>query len=493
MNINKNKLIMFFILAFCIASFIILVLILNSINKSNFEEVNKNTDIYSENILEESTNKEEKVKFEYQVLEKWQSGDKVCQKYTLKLKNNLEYKISSWKIEIKLNDSINVLQNWNCDVSVNNRILLVTPKEYNKEILGNSEIELGIIIETNKEDVFGDYNIMIDDETLNFTSNDELNKEESLVQENINEKIEQDNKTPLEKHGKLSVKDTYIIDSNNQKFLIQGISTHGIAWYPEYVNFSTFKTLRDDFNVNTIRLAFYSDYNAGYDEKLYSKIHEGVKYATELGMYVIIDWHILNDNNPNINKNNAEKFFKEMTNIYKDYENVIYEICNEPNGNVYWDSDVKPYAEDMINLIRKIDEDAIIIVGTPDWSKDLNSVIKNPIKNQKNIVYAFHYYAATHKQNERNIVQNAINNNIPVLVSEFGICDASGNGNIDINEANLWIKFLRKNSIGYVCWNLSNKNESSAMINSNVKSLSDFKHEDLSSTGKWIKDVYNNK
>ena len=209
-------------------------------------------------------------------------------------------------------------------------------------------------------------------------------------------------------------------------------------------------------------------------------------------MYVIIDWHILSDNNPNINKANAEKFFKEMINKYKDYENVIYEICNEPNGNVSWDSDVKPYAESMISLIRNVDDDAIIIVGTPDYSKDLNSVVKNPIKNQKNIIYAFHYYAATHKSNERNIVQNAINNNIPVLIREFGICDASGNGNIEINEANLWINFLRKNSVGYVCWNLSNKNESSAMINSNVNSLSNFKDEELSVTGKWIKNTYNN-
>ena len=499
MKFNKNKLIIMFILIFIIAVLVAFAVIFSNNNQNKLqEESNKNVEIYESKVEENKEDiKEEKIKFEYQVLDKWQSGDKICQKYSLKLKNISNDIVNSWKVELNFKNDINISQNWNCDVNVNNNILEVSPKEYNKEILSNSEVEVGMILEVSNEDVFGDYNVTIDNKVVEFISNNNsIKQEENIIKEEVKENIvdikDNDSKTPVEKHGKLNVKDTYIVDSKGEKFLIQGISTHGIAWYPEYVNKDTFKTLRDDFNVNTIRLAFYSDYNAGYNENLYSKVHEGVKYATELGMYVIIDWHILADNNPNINKANAEKFFKEMTNKYKDYENVIYEICNEPNGNVSWDSDVKPYAESMISLIRNVDDDAIIIVGTPDWSKDLNSVIKNPIKNQKNIIYAFHYYAATHKENERNIVQNAINNNIPVLISEFGICDASGNGNIDINEANLWINFLRKNSVGYVCWNLSNKNESSAMINSNVNSLSNFKDEELSVTGKWIKNTYNN-
>lgn len=298
------------------------------------------------------------------------------------------------------------------------------------------------------------------------------------------------NNTPVEEHGKLKVQGTQIVDQNDKEFLIQGVSTHGIAWFPQYINYETFKSLRDEFNVNTIRLALYSDTNAGYNKSLHSKVTEGVEYAKQLGMYAIIDWHILNDNNPNQNKQNAKEFFTEMSNKYKDYNNVLYEICNEPNGNVTWDNDIKPYAEEIIGLIRGIDKDAIIIVGTPTWSQDVDIVSRNPIQNQQNIVYALHFYAATHKEDIRNKLKTALENKLPILVSEFGICDASGNGQINIEEANKWIELLRQNKIGYVCWNLSNKNESSALINSFSNSLSHWKEEELSEEGKWLKSIY---
>lgn len=286
---------------------------------------------------------------------------------------------------------------------------------------------------------------------------DEFMKEDN-VENIVNEAENNRNKTPAEVNGKLSVKGKNIVNKNEEKFVIQGVSTHGIAWFPQYVNEETFKTLRDDFNVNTIRIAMYSNQNDGYNESLHTKVSEGVEYAKNLGMYVIIDWHILNDNNPNQNKESAKNFFNEMTEKYKDYNNVIYEICNEPNGSVQWEKDIKPYAKELITTIREKDKDAIIIVGTPTWSQDVDIVSKSPIEGENNIVYALHFYAATHKQDLRNKLKTALDNNLPVLVSEFGICDASGNGNIDINEANNWIQYLRENGIGYVCWNLSNKN-----------------------------------
>ena len=69
-------------------------------------------------------------------------------------------------------------------------------------------------------------------------------------------------------------------------------------------------------------------------------------------MYVIIDWHILSDNDPNTNKKEAKKFFKEMSKLYADYDNVIYEICNEPNGGITWQGNVKPYAQRIVERIR---------------------------------------------------------------------------------------------------------------------------------------------
>jgi endoglucanase len=223
---------------------------------------------------------------------------------------------------------------------------------------------------------------------------------------------------------------------------------------------------------------------------LHKKVDEGVKYATELGMYVVIDWHILNNGNPNTDKAAAESFFKEMAGKYKDNNNVLYEICNEPNGDVQWERDIKPYAESMISVIRAIDNDAIVIVGTPTWSQDVDIAAKSPLSD-KNTVYALHFYAATHKQDLRNKAQTAINAGLPLLVSEFGICDASGNGSIDEAEADKWMEFLDNNSVGRICWNLSNKNESSSLIASSSQKTSGWTDADLSQSGKWLKKSYN--
>ena len=291
--------------------------------------------------------------------------------------------------------------------------------------------------------------------------------------------------TPLEEHGALSLNGTNIIDENGEKFQLKGVSTHGLQWYPQYVNKETFEYMRDNWKINAVRLAMYSDPNVGYNTNLHKIVENGVEYATDAGLYVIIDWHILSDGNPNTNKVAAINFFKEMAEKYKENNNVIYEICNEPNGDVQWERDIKPYAQDVIKEIREIDEDAIIVVGTPTWSQDVDVVAKSPINGYENIMYTLHFYAATHKDYLRQKLNTALNTGLPIFVTEFGICDASGNGAVDIEEANKWIDYLNSNNISWMCWNLSNKNESSSILK-NTEKLSNWTKEELSEEGKWL-------
>ena len=257
------------------------------------------------------------------------------------------------------------------------------------------------------------------------------------------------------------------------------------------MNPKTLKTLRDNWGVNCIRLAMYTEEYNGYcssgsKKELKALINKGVKYATGLGMYVIIDWHILSDGNPKKNKKQALSFFKEMAKKYKKHKNVLYEICNEPNGNVQW-KDIKTYAKSVIKAIRTYDKKNIILIGTPTWSQDVDIAAKDPVKGYSNLMYTFHFYAATHKASYRSKVERAIKKGLPVFVSEFGISESSGNGKINKREADKWIKFLKKKKISYVCWNLSNKNESCALLKSSCKKTSGFKSSDLSAAGKWFK------
>ncbi|MDY5576252.1 MAG: glycoside hydrolase family 5 protein [Lachnospiraceae bacterium] len=296
-------------------------------------------------------------------------------------------------------------------------------------------------------------------------------------------------------HGALQVLGTDICDSHGTPVQLKGVSTHGLSWFPEYVNKEAFSSLKEK-GVNTIRLAMYTaEYNGycsgGDQTALKNVIHKGVQEATDLDMYVIIDWHILSDGNPNTYLSEAINFFDEMSKTYASNGNVLYEICNEPNGGTAWedgsDYDIKSYAEKVISVIRANDPDAIVIVGTPTWSQDIDIVSRDPLDSTiyHNIVYSLHFYAATHKEDIRNKLIEAHNNGLPVFVSEFSICDASGNGWNDTDSANTWMELLNSYNISYVAWNLSNKAESSSLLNSDCSKTGSFTDDDFSESGTW--------
>lgn len=299
---------------------------------------------------------------------------------------------------------------------------------------------------------------------------------------------------PLEA-GALQVIGTQLSDSSGNPIQLKGLSTHGLAWFPQYINEEAFREFHDDWNANVIRLAMYTAESGGYctdgdKENLKQLIRNGVQYATEQDMYVIVDWHILADQNPLQNTEDAKTFFTEMTAEFGDTENILYEICNEPNGNTAW-SDIKAYAEEIIPIIRANDPDAIIIVGTPNWSQYVDQAAADPIKGYENVMYTLHYYAATHKDDLRQKMKEAVNAGLPVFVSEYGICDASGNGSIDKEQANLWVQTMDELGISYVGWNISNKNETSAIFRPECTKVSGFTKEDLSESGTWLYEMLN--
>ena len=181
----------------------------------------------------------------------------------------------------------------------------------------------------------------------------------------------------------------------------------------------------------------------------------------------------------------AKTFFAKMAQQYASYNNVIYEICNEPCNGATW-GDVKFYASEVIPSIRSYDKDAVILIGTPNWSRDVDEAVKDPVTGYDNIMYTLHFYAATHKEDLQNKLKSAADAGLPIFVSEFGICSDDGNGQVDIDSANSWISLLDSYGISYVCWNLSNKEEKSALLTPACDKTSGFTYEDLSDEGKWL-------
>lgn len=435
----------------------------------------------------------------------WEGSGKYYTQYNVTIHNDSSSEIKNWSVKVAISGDVAVDSSWNGTFSTESGAIVITPVEYNGTVGASSTVgDIGfIVVASSKADIdamAGNAELYVDGELYSGISGGSTGQEETeqdTTEETTTEEVtasqpaEAEDGTPFDNHGKLSVDGTNIVDKNGNIYQLKGVSTHGLAWFPDYVNKDAFQTFRDDWGANIIRLAMYTAENGGYCEggdkdNLKNLIDTGVNAATELGMYVIIDWHILHDLTPQKYKEDSKAFFEEMSAKYKDYDNVIYEICNEPNGGTTW-ADVKSYAEEIIPIIRANDEDAIIIVGTPNWSQDVDIAADDPITGYDNIMYAVHFYAATHTDNIRNKVTTALDKGLPIIVSEFSICDASGNGAIDYNQADLWFDLIDSNNMSYIGWNISNKDETSSIIKSSCTKLSGWTEDELSESGTWLR------
>lgn len=481
--------------------------------KASEESDSRNEQVISSNGTQKDKEQDKKwtdAAAEFKDVNSWESEGKKFTQYELTVTNHGSSAIDEWKINFPVGSTTQLSQSWNCDISVDNnngnvRFILV-PADYNKKLEAGAKTQgIGFIVSMTDDYKLGDYDIetVVTDDTLTASNvSDQVSEQVSgqtsdqlsgLYDENAdsqdnNSRESNDNE---DLSGQLHVSGTDIIDGNGNVVRLKGVSTHGLAWYPQYVNYDAFRTLRDDWGVNVIRLAMYTQEYGGYcnggdREGLKQLIDNGVSYASQLGMYVIIDWHILSDGNPNQHKDEALEFFDEMSSKYAGYNNVIYEICNEPQ-NSDWNSQIKPYAQEVIARIRQ-HTDALILVGTNRWSQDVDEVIGNRLDDD-NVMYVVHFYAGTQKEWVRNKMIAALDAGIPVFISECSICDASGNGGIDYGSADAWFSLLNERGISYIAWSLSNKSETSALINSWCDKLSDWSDDDLSDTGRWFKNM----
>lgn len=289
----------------------------------------------------------------------------------------------------------------------------------------------------------------------------------------------------VSQNGALTVNGTQLCNQIGEPIVLSGMSSHGIQWYSNYTSYASIKNT-SDFGANVFRIAMYTAENGYISQKdnIKQTVYSAVDNAVMNDMYVIIDWHILSDGNPLTYLNEAKEFFAEVSAKYADVPNVIYEICNEPNGNVTWAGNVKPYAEQIIPIIRQ-NTNAVILVGSPTWSQDVDAAADDPL-NFNNIMYTCHFYAGTHSSNLRDKIDYALSKNAPIFVSEWGTSAADGSGGIYLSQAEEWINFLNSRGISRVNWSLCNKNESSAALSPNTNPNSAWSENDLSESGKFV-------
>ncbi len=325
----------------------------------------------------------------------------------------------------------------------------------------------------------------------NGSNNNENGKPASPPQQNgqDNSAAEQPQQTisgGVSQNGWLQVKGTQLCSESGSPVMLRGMSSHGIQWYPQYASKQAIANTAS-YGANVYRIAMYTAEN-GYisnTAKVKAAAFSAVDAALANDMYAVIDWHILSDGNPMTYKKQAEQFFAEASARYKDKPGVIYEICNEPNGNVSWAKDIKPYAQDIVSIIRKNSPKSIILIGSGTWSQDILDPANDPVKGS-NIVYTCHFYAGTHGDWLRQRITQARKLGAPIFISEWGTSAADGNGGVYLKQSAEWIDFLEKNGISWINWSLCDKNETSAALRPGTSATAKWTQNDLTESGKFV-------
>ncbi|MCI8631639.1 MAG: cellulase family glycosylhydrolase [Firmicutes bacterium] len=290
----------------------------------------------------------------------------------------------------------------------------------------------------------------------------------------------------VSENGWLNVKGAVLCNERGERTVLRGMSSHGVHWYSQFTSKQAIaNTAR--YGANLFRVAMYTG-EGGYisrPETVKKQVISAADAAIANDMYVIIDWHILSDGNPMTYIAQSKKFFDEMSARYADEPAVIYEICNEPNGNVSWEHDIKPYAEEIIKVIRKNSPKAIILIGSGTWSQDINIAAANPI-NGKNLMYTCHFYAGTHGKWLRDRIDAALLSGIPIFVSEWGTSAADGNGGVFLKEAEEWASFMNARGLSWANWSLCDKSETSAALKPGTAANTKWTQDELSESGKFV-------
>ncbi|MDX1906995.1 MAG: glycoside hydrolase family 5 protein [Bacteroidia bacterium] len=263
--------------------------------------------------------------------------------------------------------------------------------------------------------------------------------------------------TPVAHHGRLRTSGNKVVDQHGDPVSLAGNSFFwsNNGWGGEkYYTPGAVAWLALDWDATIIRASMGVDDPGGYldyPQANRDKVITLVDAAIEAGLYVIIDWH---SHHAEDYQAEAVAFFAEMAARYGHHDHVIYEIYNEPL-QISWAGTLKPYAEAVITAIRAADPDNLIIVGTPEWSQQVDKPAADPITISDNIAYTLHFYTVYHQHWLRDRATAALASGIPIFVTEWG---SVGYTRTD-PETDKWMDWCRQHQISHCNWAVNDKSE----------------------------------
>lgn len=267
------------------------------------------------------------------------------------------------------------------------------------------------------------------------------------------------------KYGALKVSGNRIVGKDGNPVQLKGMSLFWSCWGGKFWNAEAVNDVAEYWHADIVRAAMSAAPNTGgyldaaSKDSTVAQVKTVVDAAIAKGIYVIIDWH---EEQAIYHQAEAVAFFTQMAQTYGSQPNVIFEIYNEPNkdnngATIQWPA-IKTYAQAVIAAIRGTGSTNLVVVGTPNWSQDVDVAAADPLSDS-NVAYVLHFYSGTHRQWLRDKATTALNKNVALFVSEWGCSNSSGVAGVDLAEADLWMAFLDQNQLSWCNWSLNDKDE----------------------------------
>lgn len=265
----------------------------------------------------------------------------------------------------------------------------------------------------------------------------------------------------VSENGTLQVFGQTLVNAAGKPVQLRGVSLGWHCMWPKYYNHTVVDHLANDWHADIVRAAIGLDHlDISYEkqpELSLALLDSVAQAAIADDVYLLIDFHS-HANNLKL----AKEFFAYTAQKYGKYPNTLFEIWNEPT-EVQW-SEIKDYANEIIPVIRKYAPNSIIIVPTPRWDQNVDDAANDPLTGYTNIMYSLHYYAATHTDYLRDKANYALSKGLPLFISESAAMLHTGDGVLDMDSWEEWLKIADEHNLSWIAWSVSDKHETCSML-----------------------------